>query len=166
MLSGTNGISWRHCIEGLAKSGGGLHNCGAAESIVRDSLNQAWQLHDFDQGYPATMSAELPLGIDVQTVKAMLDAGTPFCFLDCREPDEHQVAHIEGAELIPMGQLPSRLAELESHRTGRVVVHCHHGGRSTRVANWLRAQGFVNAQTMDGGIDAWAQQIDTKVARY
>jgi len=112
------------------------------------------------------MTAELPMGIDVQTVKALLDAGTSFYFMDCREPDEFQVARIEGAELIPMGQLPSRLPELESYRSGRVVVHCHHGGRSLRVANWLRAQGFAQAQTMEGGIDAWAQHIDPKVARY
>jgi adenylyltransferase/sulfurtransferase len=112
------------------------------------------------------MTTELPLGIDVQTVKAMLDAGQPFCLLDCREPDEHQLARIEGAELIPMGQLPSRLAELDAFRAGRLVVHCHHGGRSLRVANWLRAQGFGQAQTMEGGIDAWAQFIDTRVPRY
>lgn len=112
------------------------------------------------------MTTQLPLGIDVQTVKAMLDASLPFLFLDCREPDEHQLARIEGAELIPMGQLPGRLPELESFRSGRLIVHCHHGGRSLRVANWLRAQGFAQAQTMEGGIDAWAQFIDPRVPRY
>jgi rhodanese-related sulfurtransferase len=112
------------------------------------------------------MSSELPIGVDVQTVKALLDAGESFFFLDCREPNEHQVAHIAQAELIPMGQLPSRLAELEARKSQRVVVHCHHGGRSLRVANWLRAQGFPHAQTMEGGIDAWSQVIDASVPRY
>lgn len=112
------------------------------------------------------MTDNLPLGVDVQTVKALLDAETPFLFLDCREPDEYQVCSIPGAELIPMGQLPGRLAELEPHRDGRIVIHCHHGGRSLRVANWLRAQGFAGAQTMEGGIDAWSQVIDPRVPRY
>lgn len=112
------------------------------------------------------MSQDLPLGVDVQTVDSLLAAKSPFLLLDCRQPDEYQIARIDGAELIPMGELPQRLGELEPYRQQRIVVHCHHGGRSLRVANWLRAQGFAQAQTMEGGIDAWSQFIDTSIPRY
>jgi rhodanese-related sulfurtransferase len=55
---------------------------------------------------------------------------------------------------------------LAAHRDRRIVVHCHHGGRSLRVANWLRGQGFEQAQSMAGGIDAWSTEIDPAVPRY
>ncbi|HQU46751.1 MAG TPA: rhodanese-like domain-containing protein, partial [Pirellulales bacterium] len=59
-----------------------------------------------------------------------------------------------------------RVSELEPHRGRAIVVHCHHGGRSLRVAQWLRQQGFAAAQSMSGGIDAWAAEIDPDVPRY
>ena len=59
-----------------------------------------------------------------------------------------------------------RLGELDAYRDQEVVVHCHHGGRSERVANWLRGQGFAQARTMVGGIDRWAEEIDHSVPRY
>jgi rhodanese-related sulfurtransferase len=112
-------------------------------------------------------STPLSLEIDVRSVKQLLDAGEPdFLLLDCREPSEHATAQIAGATLIPMKTIPSRLEELEPFRQGRVVVHCHHGGRSTRVTHWLRQQGFTNVQNMTGGIDAWSQEIDPAVPRY
>lgn len=108
----------------------------------------------------------LPIEVDCRTVKALQDAGEPFLLLDCRREDEHAVAAIVGATLIPMDQLAARSSELDAYRGERVIVHCHHGGRSLRVANWLRQQGFDQAQSMAGGIDAWAEQIDPEVARY
>ncbi|HZZ72722.1 MAG TPA: rhodanese-like domain-containing protein [Pirellulales bacterium] len=108
----------------------------------------------------------LPLEIDCQSVKAQLDAGGDFFLLDCREPDEYQAAKIEGATLVPMSELPARLRELDFHKQGQVVVHCHHGGRSLRVARWLREQGFPDAQSMAGGIDQWSLEIDSSVPRY
>lgn len=110
--------------------------------------------------------SEAPIEIDVKTVHGKLASQDDFLLLDCREPGEYAIASIEGAMLIPMGELPGRIAELESAREKNVVVHCHHGGRSLRVANWLRSQGFAQAQSMAGGIDAWSQQIDPSVARY
>lgn len=112
------------------------------------------------------MSPTIPLNIDVHAVKALLDDRTSFLLLDCREPDEYQVARIEPGQLIPMGELPGRLADLEAYRDQPIVVYCHVGGRSLRVVRWLRAQGFPQAQNMDGGIEAWSQLIDPSVPRY
>lgn len=90
----------------------------------------------------------------------------PPLLLDCREPDEHAIARIEEARLIPMREIPERLAELEPWRTRPIVVHCHHGVRSLRVVQWLRQQGFEKAQSMRGGIDAWSLEVDPTVPRY
>ena len=107
-----------------------------------------------------------PLEIDCPAVKAKLDSGSALLFLDVREPDEYATAHIEGTTLLPMSQLAERVAELGPHKNGEIVVHCHHGGRSMRVVNWLRQQGFDHAINMGGGIDQWSQAIDTNVPRY
>jgi rhodanese-related sulfurtransferase len=111
--------------------------------------------------------APLPFDIDVHSVKKLIDANeASFMLLDCREPDEHATAQIAGAKLIPMRTIPERLGDLEPFRDGRIVVHCHHGGRSARVTTWLKQQGFANVQNMTGGIDAWSLEIDPKVPRY
>ena len=108
----------------------------------------------------------VPLEMDCSAVKARIDAGGQILFLDCRETDEFAVAHIPGTTLIPMSELSRRIAELEPHRNSAIIVHCHHGGRSLRVTNWLRQQGFTLATNMSGGIDQWSQQIDSSVPRY
>ena len=109
---------------------------------------------------------EIPLELEVEDVQALRAAGTPFLLLDCREPDEHATASLPGALLIPMREIPERLSVLEPHRDGRIVVHCHHGGRSLRVTQFLRQRGFAQAQNMAGGIDAWSLRIDPGVPRY
>src|SRR5689334_7758422 len=109
---------------------------------------------------------ELPLNIDVTSVKQLRDSNQPFVLLDVRNPDEHATAKIAGSTLIPMGELQARLSELEPHKHGRIVVHCHHGGRSMRVTQFLRQQGFTQVQNLDGGIDAWSLQVDPSVPRY
>ncbi|XZE52402.1 rhodanese-like domain-containing protein [Planctomycetaceae bacterium SH139] len=111
-------------------------------------------------------AAEVPLEIDVQAVKELQSSGEPFYFLDCREPDEYETASIVGAELIPMGEINDRLAELEPYRNGRIIVHCHHGRRSLNVTHALRQAGFSETQSMAGGIDAWSVEIDPSVPRY
>lgn len=108
----------------------------------------------------------VPQEMDCRAVKARLDAGESLLFLDCREPDEHATAHIQGTTLIPMSVLSQRVGELEPYRNCPIVVHCHHGGRSMRVTNWLCQQGFANVTNMAGGIDEWSQQIDPSVPRY
>jgi len=112
------------------------------------------------------MSAELPLEIDVHSVKALIDEGEDFLLLDCREPDEFSFARIPNSKLIPMKLIPGRVQELEAMRDKRIVVHCHHGGRSLRVTHWLRQQGFRQVQNMAGGIEDWSLQIDPTVPRY
>lgn len=110
--------------------------------------------------------SDTPIQIDVRTVEALRAAGADFLLLDCREQKEHDFARIEGAVLLPMSELAERVGELEPHRQRQIVVHCHHGGRSLRVTNWLRQQGFSKTQNMTGGIDAWSEQIDADVPRY
>lgn len=107
-----------------------------------------------------------PLEVDCATVKRMLDAGESFLFLDCREQNEFDHVRIAGTTLVPMSELAQRVGEIEAHKSSPVVVHCHHGGRSLRVANWLAQQGFANAKSMAGGIDEWAVLIEPGMARY
>jgi rhodanese-related sulfurtransferase len=110
--------------------------------------------------------SQLPLEVDIHTVDSLRREGAPFLLLDCREPDEYATAHIDGATLLPMSELAERLGELSERQQDRIVVHCHHGGRSLHVARWLRNQGFQQAQSMAGGIDQWSQEIDPQVPRY
>ena len=107
-----------------------------------------------------------PLEIDCRTVKARRDAREPFLLLDCREPDEYQLVQIEGSRLVPMSELVDRVGELEPFREQAIVVHCHHGGRSLRVAHWLMQQGFADVKSLAGGIDQWAVEIDPDLPRY
>ncbi len=121
------------------------------------------------KGVVAKMSApqsSVPVELSCAQVKARLVSNENFVFLDCREPNEHQTVAIQQATLLPMSEIQNRLAELESHRGDDIVIHCHHGGRSLRVANWLRQQGFSKAQSMAGGIDQWAVEIDPSLPRY
>lgn len=100
-------------------------------------------------------------------VKAMLDDGRSMLLLDCRTPNEWAMAHVEGATLIPMQDIPARVVELEELAEDReVVVMCHHGQRSLQVTAWLRQQGFEEAMSMAGGIDRWSLEIDPSVPRY
>ncbi len=102
----------------------------------------------------------------VQQLAALMDADadTRPNLLDVREPWEFQVARIEGSELVPMQTIPARAEELE--RTHPTVVICHHGTRSLQVVAFLERMGFENLHNLQGGIDAWARQIDNKVAVY
>lgn len=110
--------------------------------------------------------ADLPMETDVETVSAMRQRAETFLLLDVREEDEYALAKIEGSRLIPMSVLRERLDELEADREELIVVHCHHGVRSLRVAQALRDNGFRRVQSMTGGIDQWSQQIDASVPRY
>lgn len=85
--------------------------------------------------------------------------------VDVREPWELATASIAGAMAMPMGEVPGR-AHQELDPDERVIVVCHHGVRSMNVTVWLRNQGFENAQSMRGGIDAWSAEVDAKVPRY
>jgi rhodanese-related sulfurtransferase len=85
--------------------------------------------------------------------------------IDVREPWEFETARIEDSLLIPMGEVPAR-AHQELDPDERLVVLCHHGMRSMNVTVWLRNQGFEQAQSMRGGIDAWSSEVDPTVSHY
>ena len=85
--------------------------------------------------------------------------------IDVREPWEMATAHIVGSLAMPMGDVPAR-AHQELDPDERLLVVCHHGVRSMNVAFWLREQGFEQAQSVRGGIDAWADEVDATVGRY
>jgi rhodanese-related sulfurtransferase len=103
--------------------------------------------------------------ISCEEVKTKLDQREDFTLLDVREPWEFETARMEGAKLIPMGDIPSR-ANQELDPEDHIIVVCHHGVRSMNVTAWLRQQGFEKAQSMRGGIDAWSRSIDRTVPTY
>lgn len=86
-------------------------------------------------------------------------------FIDVREPWEFAAAQIAGSVLMPMGDVPAR-AHQELDPDERLVILCHHGQRSLNTAVWLRNQGFEQAQSLRGGIEAWSAEIDPAVNRY
>jgi adenylyltransferase/sulfurtransferase len=106
------------------------------------------------------------LEIDCAETKRRMDEGCNLLLFDCREKDEVETCAIDGSMWIAMSELVERLAELEPHRQRPIVVYCHLGGRSLRVANWLLEQGFSDVRSMQGGIDRWAETIDPALPRY
>jgi adenylyltransferase/sulfurtransferase len=104
--------------------------------------------------------------ISPQEVRDMLESGEDFAFLDCRTPEEHAIASVAAARLVPMQDVPQRVNELEEHLDEPVVVMCHHGQRSLQVTAFLKEQGFTDVKSLAGGIDRWAREIDPKVPRY
>ena len=112
-----------------------------------------------------------PLGPDAlelspQQVRDLRDQDADLVLLDCRTPDEHAVARIEGAMLMPMHEVAAHVEQLRRYAGRRMVVYCHHGVRSLRVVHWLREQGFAGACSMSGGLERWSQEIDPTVPRY
>ncbi len=98
-------------------------------------------------------------------LKSLLDGRSDIVVLDCRESWEVDTAKIAGSAHIPMNEIPARFQqELDPAR--RIVVVCHHGVRSYNVTVWLRSQGYDKVQSLAGGIDRWARQIDPTVPVY
>jgi rhodanese-related sulfurtransferase len=106
----------------------------------------------------------LPAEISVSELKRMHDDDESFTLLDVREDDELATASLDFAVHVPMGTIPERLGELPQGKP--IVVMCHSGGRSGRVAKYLRENGFANVANLDGGIEAWSVEIDPSVPRY
>ena len=104
--------------------------------------------------------------VSVHEVKRMLDTREDLALVDVREVDEHGIARIEGAQLVPLSVFASRLGDLEARADERMVILCHHGQRSLQAAVFLREQGFADVKSMAGGIDAWSRAIDPTVPRY
>lgn len=84
--------------------------------------------------------------------------------LDVREPWEYEKARIEGSQLVPMREVPARVAEIDEEK--EVVAICHHGSRSMQVAMFLENQGFKRVHNLVGGIDAWSRTVDPSVPTY
>jgi molybdopterin/thiamine biosynthesis adenylyltransferase/rhodanese-related sulfurtransferase len=93
-----------------------------------------------------------------------LAADRPPVLIDVREPWEFDLAHLEGARLVPLGELPARLTELPAKSS--LVTVCHKGVRSERAAALLRRAGFADVRSLAGGVDAWAEGVDPAMRRY
>ncbi len=100
----------------------------------------------------------------VEDLKRRLDADADLFLLDVREPQEYQICAMPRSTLIPLGDLPARLAELEGRRN--IVVHCKSGVRSAKAVKLLREAGFGDAVNLQGGILAWIDRVDPSLARY
>jgi sulfur-carrier protein adenylyltransferase/sulfurtransferase len=102
--------------------------------------------------------------ITPRALEQKLRAGEDIVILDVRNPEEAQISRIEGSILIPLGELPERVAELST--ADQVVVHCRMGGRSAKAVEFLRSVGFRKVKNLAGGINAWAEDVDTTLAKY
>jgi sulfur-carrier protein adenylyltransferase/sulfurtransferase len=126
------------------------------------------ELIDYQQfcGIPATPPPPPPASgeIDPVEVKQWIDAGRDFVLVDVREPHEYQICKIEKARLIPLGQVPNRLGELE--KGAEIVVHCKSGMRSAKAQKAMQEAGFMRVLNMKGGILAWSDKVDPKVPKY
>ena len=133
--------------------------CGKHPSITK--------LIDYNEfcgirGEEKTVEAGVP-EIQVEELKRRLDAGEDIFVLDVREPHEYQICNING-HLIPLGDLPKRVHELDSSR--EIVAHCRSGARSAKAVDFLRQAGFKKVHNLAGGILAWADRVDPKMPKY
>jgi adenylyltransferase/sulfurtransferase len=96
--------------------------------------------------------------------RALDDPGLGIKVIDVREPDEYQIAHINGVPLVPMSALAERFTELDPN--SQYYIHCKSGIRSLRAVQFLREQGFKYLKSVKGGIDSWCDEIDHSVPRY
>jgi len=103
--------------------------------------------------------------ITPEDLKTLQDSGADVVVLDVREPWEIQMASLAGTLNVPMNDVPARYDEVLDRRK-HIVVMCHHGVRSYNVTAWLRQQGYDKVQSLVGGIDRWARQIDPSVGIY
>jgi len=102
--------------------------------------------------------------IEVTEVKAMLDRGDNFVLIDVREPHEYKICNIPAAKLIPLGEVPRRLHELD--KNADIVIHCKSGMRSAKACGILKQAGFQHVRNMKGGILAWSDKVDPSVPKY
>jgi len=110
------------------------------------------------------MTSSAPFEITVDDAARRRNDGEALAFLDVREPWELEICCLPESLAIPLATLPGRLDALP--RDNPLVVLCHHGMRSERAVQWLRANGFSNAINLAGGIDAWARRIDPAMRTY
>ena len=104
--------------------------------------------------------------ISVDELSHRLERGDQPLLVDVRQPWEHQLARLPSSLLLPLGELPSRAAEVQPGPGQLVVCYCHHGVRSLHAAEVLSSAGVANVVSLAGGIEAWSQQVDPSVPRY
>jgi len=124
-------------------------------------------LVDYEQFCGASQAAEIGTAIptvSVEVLREKLSSGVPLILLDVRELHEHQIARIPGSRLIPLGELASRMSELNT--ADEIYIHCKTGGRSMRALCQLRDAGFTKLFNVEGGIHAWSDRIDPSVPQY
>jgi len=112
----------------------------------------------------AEAASEERVEVTARELKQELDAGKDVFILDVREPFEFAIGRIANSVLIPLGELPRRMEELDRERT--IVAHCKMGGRSAKAVEMLRAAGFPHVRNLTGGILAWSDQVDPSVPKY
>jgi len=96
--------------------------------------------------------------------KALDDKKSGIKVIDVRDPDEHQICHVKGVELFPLGSLPQNFTSLDPNQ--QIYIHCKSGMRSMKALKFLREQGFKYVKSVKGGINAWSDEIDSSVAKY
>jgi molybdopterin/thiamine biosynthesis adenylyltransferase/rhodanese-related sulfurtransferase len=133
--------------------------CGAYPTVTK--------LIDYNEfcgirGEEAPVTTNVP-EIQPEELKRRLDAGDDLFILDVREPHEFQICNLKGY-LIPLGELPKRVHELDSSR--ELVVHCRSGVRSAKAVDFLRQAGFRKVSNLAGGILAWSDKVDSSVPKY
>jgi rhodanese-related sulfurtransferase len=108
----------------------------------------------------------MPRQIRPETLAKLLADNEPVYLLDVREPWEHEHCRLPASTLIPLGELATRIDDIDAAKEAKVIVYCHHGIRSLSGAGILEIHGFREAYSLAGGIDAWSLLIDPSVPRY
>ena len=108
--------------------------------------------------------SDLPVEITVEDLKRMRDEGEAHTLLDVREQHELELIALSGSLDIPVAQVPERIAEIPKELP--IAVLCRTGNRSMKVTQWLRANGYENSTNVGGGVNAWAERIDTSLTPY
>ena len=129
--------------------------CGDSPTIM--------QPIDYEQFCSGGNDSKVP-GISPRQLQEMISAGKKVALVDVREAFEFEIARIPNSQLIPLGTIPERLADLPRAET--TVVMCKSGARSTRVIEFLREQGFENLLNLEGGLDAWREEVDPTMRKY
>lgn len=132
--------------------------CGTAPTIR--------ELIDYEAFCGIPVASTTPAGLEVMATDLAreLKANPRLQLIDVREPHEWEICHIEGATLIPLGELPARLNDLDGHDP--IVTQCHSGVRSMRALELLKAAGFSKVRNLKGGISAWARDVDQTMPVY
>ncbi|MBI2680349.1 MAG: molybdopterin-synthase adenylyltransferase MoeB [Candidatus Solibacter usitatus] len=136
--------------------------CGTHPTVTK--LIDYQEFCGLPQHEPAPAPGVAEGEIDPVEVKAKMDRGDRFVLIDVREPHEYQICNIPTAKLIPLGDLPKRLNELNS--ADEIVAHCKSGMRSGKAVDFLKQAGFRKVRNMKGGILAWSDKVDPRVPKY